>query len=78
MLRNGVRVRDRVIHCVNECPHKERRKHVPVCVLADLQWTTVGEFLEYWSMCSLTKCRKLMRSSVVSGTLWSGQAVKWK
>lgn len=48
-----------------------------VCVLRDLQWTTVGECLEYWSMCSLTRCLKPMRSSVVSGTPWSGQAVKW-
>lgn len=44
---------------------------------ADLQCTTVGECLEYWSMCSLTRCLKLIRSSVVSGTPWSGQAVKW-
>lgn len=49
-----------------------------VCVSSDLQWTTVGECLEYWSMCSLTRCLKPMRSSVVSGTPWSGQAVKWK
>lgn len=40
-----------------------------VCVCAaDLQCTTVGECLEYWSMCSLTRCLKLIRSSVVSGT----------
>lgn len=43
-----------------------------------LQWTTVGEWREYWSMCSRTRCLKLMSSSVVSGTPWSGQAVKWK
>lgn len=49
-----------------------------VCVSSHLQWTTVGECLEYWSMCSLTRCLKPMRSSVVSGTPWSGQAVKWK
>lgn len=47
-------------------------------ISSDLQWTTVGECLEYWFMCSLTKCLKLMRSSVVSGTPWSGHAVKWK
>lgn len=45
------------------------KAYMCVCArAADLQCTTVGECLEYWSMCSLTRCLKLIRSSVVSGT----------
>lgn len=59
----------RAIHCVLTLSCTMVQTH--------LQCTTVGKLREYWSMCSRTRWRKLMRSSVVWGTPWSGQAVKW-